>query len=149
MWGVLCCMQLASGRAVKSTGGKKKPQLPSIGDALDLHAPDDYIGKDWQAVSVITPLSSNRRQLSHTTGQWKGMRRRRGMITWMKKREGWPFEAPNKYRFKHRILREDPAGVMLTLAQEGKLQLRTGTKNGKQVLSVSLAKPSKPWWRPF
>ena len=142
---IMLSIACVDGRAVRA----KPPRevQPSVADTVEIHAPDDYLGKNWQAVSVITPLSSNRRTLSHKTGQWQGMQRRRGMITWMKKYEPWPFETP-KRRFTVRIMREDPAGIMLTLAKEGKLKLGQGTRGGKEVISVSLPKP-KPWWRPF
>ena len=33
--------------------------------------------------------------------------------------------------------------------REGKLQLSEGTRNGKQIIRVSLPKPKKPWYRPW
>ena len=75
------------------------------------------------------------------------------MITWMKRREDWPWEKPwedtSRAPFKVRFLREDPAGVALALAQQGKLQLQQGKVQGKEIVSISIPKPTKPWWRPF
>ena len=126
-----------------------KPKKPSItiGDALDIRAPESYLGKNWQAVSVITPLSANRRQLTHDTKQFVGMRRRRGMVIWLKKREGWPFEKLARKPFTLRFLRHDPAGIALSMAQEGLVELREEVSDGKRVVSLSMAKPNKPWYR--
>ncbi len=119
---------------------KPKPKQPSIGDSLEIRAPDSYLGKDMQIVGVLTPLSSRRRLIDRKTMEMKGMKRRRGMIHWVKKREYWPFERPKRQPFTIRYLREDPAGVALTLAEEGKLQLFEGETGGKKVIGFAVKK---------
>ena len=96
-----------------------------------------------------TPLSSNRRVLDHKTGNFTGMQQRRGMVTWVKKREGWPFERLKRQPFKLRYLREDPRGVMLSMMEEGKLNAEQFTYKGRSVVSVTIPKPQKPWWKPW
>ena len=104
-------------------------------------APDSYLGKNTQIVGVITPLSSRQRLIDRKTNEFKGMKRRRGMIHWVKQREAWPFERLKRQPFSIRYLREDPAGVALTLAEEGKLQLFEGeTSSGKKVVGFSMKK---------
>ena len=121
----------------------KTPQ-PTIGDSLEIRAPDSYLGKNTQIVSVITPLSSRQRLIDRKTNEFKGMKRRRGMIHWVKQREAWPFERLKRQPFSIRYLREDPAGVALTLAEEGKLQLFEGeTSSGKKVVGFSMKKKKR------
>ena len=99
----------------------RKPK-PTIGDTLEINGPDDYLGKDWQAVSVMAPLSGNRRLISRKTGDFSGIRRRKGMVHWIKKREkAHPFERLQRKPWKVRYLKEDPVGVALSLAEEGKV----------------------------
>jgi len=147
------CALFASGAAARR--GARAPRdpkqtVPTVGDALEIRPADpDYLGRNWQAVSVISPGSSQRRIMSRKTGEFKGTNSRRGMITWVKKRDNWPWENPwedSKPPFKLRFLRQDPAGIMMSLAAEGKLQISDGQYKGRKVVRVSLSKP-KPWYR--
>merc|ERR1711871_760055 len=97
------------------------------GDALDIHADKDYIGKDIQVVSVLTPGSAVRR-IVKSDGTIEGMRRRRGMITRVKKKQDYlPWQRPWKDEatapFKVRYLRQDPRGIALSLAHDKKVEL--------------------------
>ena len=131
--------------------GPREPQ-PTVGDALDIRTSKDYLGKDMQAVLSIQPGSANRRIVSRETGEISGMRRRRGMTVWMKKRDKYPWEKPwedpMSAPFKLRFLRQDPAGIMLSQYKQGKVLMKQSSSKGKSVLSVSLPKP-KPWYRMF
>ena len=51
-------------------------------------------------------------------------------------------------RFKLRVIKHDPAGMMLDMVERGELDLQLKKVQGKTALSVSLAKP-KRWWNPF
>ena len=99
----------------------------------------------------MQPLSGRTRTIDHKTREFNGPSRRRG-ITWWLQKEDRPFfrfgGKPDREPFKVRLLREDPAGTMLSLVEEGKLELRTGDYNGKRAAVVSLPKP-KAWWRIF
>jgi len=161
----LLMLALVSGSALfvagarRATRAPKEPRGPtaSIGDAIDVRSNDpNYIGHGWQAVSVITPMSSGRRTLTRD-GKFVGSSRRRGLVTWIKKHDRMPWEKPwddpAKAPFKLRFLRQDPAGVALALAQEGKLELaaarvKNGRYQGRRVLQMRLVKP-KPWYRKF
>lgn len=131
--------------------GPREP-APTIADALDIRAPKEYLGKDMQAVMTMTPGSSSRRIVSKKTGKISGMRRRRGMMIYLKKREKYPWEnpwaEPSEAPFKLRFLRHDPAGIVLSLEKQGKLQLVSGSHKGKAVLGVGMPKP-KPWYTKF
>ena len=126
-----------------------RERTPTVGDSLDMKAENDYIGKDWQAVCVLTPGSANRRIITKD-GKAIGMRRRRGMVTWLKKKEYWPWESPwadpVSAPFKVRYLKQDPAGIALSMAQEKKLRLGLGSYKGRSVVSVKLVKP-RAWWK--
>lgn len=147
LFGVLQ-LSAAAARRRRPPPGPREAK-PTIGDALDLQAEPDYIGKDWQATCVLTPGSANRRILKRD-GTMVGMRRRRGMVTWLKKKEYFPWEKPwddpVQSPFKVRFLKEDPAGIALALAQEKKLDLRLGKYKGRAVIGMSLAKP-RPFWK--
>ena len=144
----MLAMLLSLAGAAKRAAPPPKPQTPTIGDTLEIRAPDSYLGKNMQVVGVLTPLSSRRRVIDRKTGEFTGMKRRRGMIHWYKKRESWPFERLKRQPFTIRYLREDPAGVALTLAQEGKIMLMDGEDEKKRkVVGLVMAKP-KRWW-PF
>jgi len=123
---------------------------PAIGDALEWGSADqDYLGKRWQTVGVIAPFSSKRRTLDRKLGCFTGPNRRKGVVFWHKKRPWNPFSRSNRAPFKVRILSERPAGAMLTLAEEGKIELeRTRDDRGRPALSVRMIKPS-PWYRKF
>jgi len=125
---------------------KPKPKTPTIGDSLEIRAPDSYLGKNTQVVGVLTPLSSRRRLINHESHTFTGMKRRRGMIHWVKQRESWPFERLKRQPFTIRYLREDPAGVALTLAQEGKLKLLKGEQDSKKVVGFVMTKPKRFKW---
>jgi hypothetical protein len=141
-----CVAYFAAARRAVAPTGPRDPK-PTIGDALDLKGDDEYLGRDWQSVLVKSPMSANRR-IMHRDGNITGVPRRRGLTVWMKKREKYPWEKPwadpSRAPFKLRFLRHDPAGIALSLAQEGKLQLRQGVHNGRPTFGVDLPKP-KPW----
>ena len=140
---VLCMAAVTTSRRAAAPSPPRGPPI-SIGDSLEIRTNDpDYLGKDWQVVSVLTPLSSNRRVLDHKTGNFTGMQQRRGMVTWVKKREGWPFERLKRQPFKLRYLREDPRGVMLSMMEEGKLNVRIQDSNPRPLprTPASLATP--------
>lgn len=126
--------------------------VPTLGDALDIRAPKEYLGKDMQVVMEAAPLSANRRILQKKTGTFKGMRRRRGLTVWMKKRDKYPWEnpwaEPSEAPFKLRYFKHDPVGIALSMEKEGKLQIQTASYKGKTVLGVGLTKP-KPWYSKF
>ena len=153
---VTCSIMLAMVMVLSTlvtTSSARAPTAPrqkraAIGEALEIrHNDEEYLGKNWQIVSVITPLSAGRRVLDHQTGNFTGMKRRRGMVHWVKKREPWPFERLQRQPFKVRILKEDPAGIVASMVQEGKLQLSEFTSDGRPGISLSLPKPNKPWYR--
>mmetsp|Transcript_60178 Transcript_60178/g.164883 ORF Transcript_60178/g.164883 Transcript_60178/m.164883 type:complete len:149 (-) Transcript_60178:387-833(-) len=126
-----------------------KRSMPAIGDALEYgHGNRDYLKKHTQVVGVMQPLSTGgRRILDKKAGAFFGPNRRAGIVFWSKKRDWKPFRRSNREPFKIRLLKENPTGVMLTLAEEGKLNIeRAMTKNGDVGLRVTLAKP-KPWYR--
>ena len=115
---MLCTLFTASCNRVPSA---RQPRA-AIGEALEIrHNDEDYLGKNWQIVSVITPKSGGRRILDHKTGNFTGMKRRQGMVHWVKKREQWPFERLQRQPFKVRIFKADPAGIVTSMVQEGKL----------------------------
>ena len=109
----------------------------------------DYLGKDWQVVSVITPGSATRR-IVNRDGTISGMRRRRGLITWVKKNEHYPWQNPwndpTRAPFKVRFLKADPQGIALSMAKENKAGLRMAAYEGRTVVGLSLAKP-RPFWK--
>ena len=147
LWGA--CLALATGaRRARPPPGPKEP-LPTVGDALDLKAENSYLGKDWQAVCVLTPGSGARRIVTKE-GEVIGMRRRQGMVTWLKKHNHmpWakPWDDPQTAPFKVRYMRLDPAGVALSMAHEKKLSLSAGEYEGKTIVSLSLAKP-RAWYK--
>ena len=135
-------------RRARPPPGPKDP-TPTIGDALEINADPEYLGKDWQAVCVLTPGSANRRIVKRD-GTVEGMRRRRGLITWIKKHEHFPWENPWKdpshAPFKVRYLKEDPRGIAMSMAQEKNAELRLGTYKKRTVIGLSLAKP-RAWWK--
>ena len=136
-------------RRVRPPPGPKEPK-PTIGDSLDLQYDNEYLGKNWQAVCQLTPGSSNRRILTRD-GQMYGMRRRRGVITWLKKKDDFlpwenPWADPARAPFKVRIMKLDPRGVALSMAQEKRLELGAGQYQGRDIMSVKLAKP-RAWWK--
>jgi len=125
--------------------------MPTIGDALEYGSGSpNYLKKNTQSVGIISPLSGQGRRLyDKELGVFTGPNRRRGIIWWSKKRSWNPFSSQDRAPFKVRLLKENPTGVMLTLAEEGKLELsRKASKSGEVGLSVKLVKP-KPWWRGF
>lgn len=141
---MLCTLFTASCNRVPSA---RQPRA-AIGEALEIrHNDEDYLGKNWQIVSVITPKSGGRRILDHKTGNFTGMKRRQGMVHWVKKREQWPFERLQRQPFKVRIFKADPAGIVTSMVQEGKLQLSGFTVDGRPGVQLSLPRPSKPWYR--
>ena len=146
---LLGVLQLAAGAPRRRPPPGPREQKPTIGDALDVAADPEYIGKDYQAVCVLTPGSSNRRIVKRD-GTIVGMRRRRGMITWLKKKDYFPWEKPwddpMKAPFKVRFLKEDPAGLALAMATEKKLALRMGKYKGRAIVGMSLVKP-RAWWK--
>ena len=138
-------------RARRPSPGPREP-VPTVGDALDIHADNEYIGKDNQAVCVITPGSANRRIVT-TNGTMVGMRRRRGLITWIKKKDDyWPWEKPwddpMRAPFKVRFLKMDPAGIAMSMVKEERLAIAHGRdkKSGRNIIGVGLVKP-KAWWK--
>ena len=138
---------LVSGR--RSSKPEAPSKLPSVGDALDIKGPSEFLGKNWQAVMVMSPLSANRRILRRD-GNFTGVQRRRGVVTWLKQRDNYPWEKPwedpSRAPFKMRFLRHDPAGIALSMAYEGKIDLDDREHDGRTVLSMTIAKP-KPWWK--
>lgn len=151
---LLCLLALCAHQLVAARRARKEPRgpVPTIGDALEIKANPDYLGKNWQAVHVMSPLSANRRMLKRNGDKFIGTQRRRGLVTWLKKRENFPWERPwddvSHAPFKVRFLRHDPAGIALSMAQEGKLKLSEGGDARSPSVRVSLPKP-KPWYRKF
>lgn len=145
---LLAIVPLAAGARRRAPRAPREKST-TVGDALDIGGDPDYLGYDWQAVCVLTPGSANRRIVTKE-GKMVGMRRRRGMVTWLKKKSYWPWEKPwddvQRSPFKVRYLKEDPKGVMLSMAQQKQLQLGMGEYKGRQVVSVKLIKP-RAWWK--
>ena len=148
---LLGTLALAAARRGRPPPGPREP-APTVADALDIRAPKEYLGKDWQAVMTMTPGSASRRTVSKETGKITGMRRRRGLMTYMKKREKYPWEnpwaEPSEAPFKLRFLRQDPAGIVMSMEKQGKLRLQSASHKGKAVLGVGMLKP-KPWYMKF
>lgn len=152
---LLFCLLAGVGLLLVSARRQRAPRgpVPTIGDAMEIRTDPDYLGRDWQAVLTMAPLSANRRIMPRS-GNLTGVQRRRGLVTWMKKRDNWPWENPweqetlSESPFKLRFLRHDPAGIALSMAQEGKIVLRDGGDARRPSVQVSLAKP-KPWYRKF
>ena len=152
---VLACTLLPSADAARRRRAPRPPPgpkelVPTIGDSMDINAESDYLGKDWQIVNVLTPGSSVRRVVKRD-GTVVGMRRRRGMVTWVKKRDRWPWENPwkdpTRAPFKVRYVRTDPRGVAASLIQEKKAVLGYGKlKSGREVVGFAMAKP-RAWWK--
>ncbi|KAL1496171.1 hypothetical protein AB1Y20_014788 [Prymnesium parvum] len=137
---LLLALSLATALAARST--------PAIGDALEFgSASPGYLPKRTQLVGVLQPLSSRRRLLDRKAGVLLGPSRRQGIVWWAKRR-GWnPLRREKRAPFKVRLLKHNAAGVLLTLAEEGKVELAHEARRGERTLSVKLAKP-RPWWRP-
>lgn len=123
--------------------------VPAVGDVLEFGERNPtYLQKDTQVVGVIPTFSSSRRMLDRKANVFYGPSRRKGIMWYSKKRKWNPFRSSQREPFKVRLLKVSPAGLLLTLAEEEKLELReekSKTANN-MLLSVKLAKP-KPWWR--
>jgi len=144
-----CVLLVYAALACGAAAGAGAVGKPSVGDALEYGvASSSYLGRNRQVVGVIQPGSVARRVLDKKTGQLVGTTGRKGMSFWVKKRDWNPFRG-KRPSFKVRLLKEDPVGAMLSLAEEGKIAIeQRELKGGKQALTVSLIKP-KPWYRRF
>merc|ERR1719399_108825 len=131
--------------SVASLAAPKKSG-PKVGSCYEMRSPDKEHLKGFQVVGVIDPQSPSRLAVDPQTDTFVGPRFKGAPVWWVDKR-GDKRTKTGRLPFKVRLLRYNPAGVLSTLYQQGKVQLygaRDGS--GEMSYSIKLARP-KPWWK--
>eukprot|EP00308_Calcidiscus_leptoporus_P027286 CAMPEP_0119358064 /NCGR_PEP_ID=MMETSP1334-20130426/6353_1 /TAXON_ID=127549 /ORGANISM="Calcidiscus leptoporus, Strain RCC1130" /LENGTH=142 /DNA_ID=CAMNT_0007372471 /DNA_START=50 /DNA_END=478 /DNA_ORIENTATION=- len=132
--------------AAASLAAPKQKSGPKVGSCYEMQSHDKEYLKGYQVVGVIDPQSPSRLAVDPVTDTFVGPRFKGAPVWWVDKRADKRTKT-GRLPFKVRLLRYNPAGVLQTLHQQGKVQLYGAqNSNGEMAYSVKLARP-KPWWK--